>query len=486
MTSEDNIRDVSIGGPGATEPPPSSPPPLGPRLRVVLPVAILLVLALAAGILWGDSLRSAAKRLYDAVRGPVEETAEKTQYYTCGMHPWVVLPKPGNCPICHMKLVPLDPAKFTSEIAINPVMTQNIGVRIAPVTTGPVKRVVRTVGTVDYNEKNVRDVNLKVAGWVEKLYVNTTGQIVEKDQPLLEIYSPDLFSAQVEYLVALRKKESQKSATGLRPGEAGPVTAEASAADEALLESSRKRLEFLDISPEQIRDLEKACQASKTMTLRSPFRGIVVAKNVFEGQKVEAGMQLLRIADLAQVWIMATIYESQIPFVEVGQKAVMSLPYIPGRTFDGKVAYIYPYLNAELRQAKVRLEFENPSLLLKPGMFADVRLERTLATDRTLVPREAVIDTGERQIAFVSLGEGRFEPRNVKVGVEAEDGMIEVLDGLRPGEMIVVSGEFLLDSEARLREDLAKMVKGDLATEQKPGATAAPPKPTGMPGMPGM
>jgi len=200
----------------------------------------------------------------------------------------------------------------------------------------------------------------------------------------------------------------------------------------------------------------------------------VVAKNVVEGQKVEAGTPLLRIADLSKVWIIVTAYEYQIPYIEAGQKAVMSLPYLPGQTFEGKVAYIYPYMNAELRQVKVRLEFNNPNLLLKPGMYANVELRRTLAIDRTLVPREAVLDTGQRKIAFVSLGGGRFEPREVQVGVEAEGGMLEILDGLKPGERVVTSGEFLLDSEARLREALAKMIQGNLASGQKAEVAAAP------------
>ena len=190
--------------------------------------------------------------------------------------------------------------------------------------------------------------------------------------------------------------------------------------------------------------------------------------------KVDAGTQLYRIADLATVWVMAALYEYQVPYLELGQQAAVSLPYIPGQTFAGTVAYIYPYLNQELRQVKVRIELDNPELLLKPGMFANVEIRRTLASSRTLVPREAVIDTGERQVAFVSLGEGRFEPRVVKVGVEAENGMVEILDGLKQGESAVVSGGFLLDSESRLREALAKMVKGNLAGEPRaPAATVA-------------
>lgn len=385
-----------------------------------------------------------------------EQGRAAVQYYTCGMHPWVILPKPGNCPICQMKLVPLDPSKFTSEIAIDPVMTQDIGVRVAPVVTGPLTRVIRTVGTVDYNETALRDVNLKVAGWVEKLHVDYTGQKVQKDQPLLEIYSPELYSAQVEYIQAYKAS----AAGGI--GTAGNT----------MLELTRSRLENFGITSEQIRQLEQSGKPSRTMVLTSPFEGLVVVKNVYEGMKVEAGMQLLRIADLSQVWVMVALYEYQIPFIEVGQQADMTLTYIPGQVFKGKVAYIYPFLNPETRQLKVRLEFDNPDLFLKPGMYANVELRSTLARDGLLVPREAVIDTGTRQVAFVSLGGGRFEPRNVTVGVEAEGGMIEILDGLKAGEMVVVSGEFLLDSESRLRKALAKMVKGELAAEQT--AQAAP------------
>ena len=471
MASQENVPDGGGAGPIQGVPPSGPPPPHGPRLRVALPVAVLLVAALAAGAIWSEFFRSAGDRVYNAVarpaaaKGEAAEAEAKNQYYTCGMHPWVILPKPGDCPICHMKLVPLDPAKFTSEIAIDPVMTQNIGVRVAPVIAGPVTRTVRTVGAVDYNETLLADVNLKVSGWVEKLYINATGQAVEKGQPLLDIYSPDLYSAEEEYLVALKKKESHQASAPSAP-------ADVAAMDSELLESARKRLEFYDVSAEQVRELEKAGKAAKTLGLRSPLGGTVIAKNVFEGQKVDPGMSLLRIADLSKVWIMVTVYEYQLPFVEVGQKAVMTLPYVPGRAFEGKVTYIYPYLNPELRQVKVRLEFENPNLVLKPGMFATVELRRTVAENRPLVPREAVIDTGVRQVAFVSLGEGRFEPREVKVGVESDGGMVEILEGLKPGENVVTSGQFLLDSEARLREALAKMVKGTPAVEPK--AEAAP------------
>lgn len=458
--------DAAAGGKAAGGPPPSPPPPAGPRLGVVLAVVIVAVLALLAGVKWSGQFHSLWERVHP--HGEQQAEAGGTHYYTCGMHPWVVLPKPGDCPICHMKLVPLDPSKFTGEVAINPVITQDIGVRVAPVTSGPVTRTIRTVGSVDYNETLVRDVNLKITGWVEKLHVDYVGKPVKKGQPLLDIYSPELYSAQEEYLQAYR---STRGATTAAAAPATRTGAELSKWNTDLLAAARKRLEFFDISPEQVRELEKSGQVSKVLTLRSPYDGLVIQKAAQEGMKVDGGTRLYRIADLSNVWVMATLYEYQLPYVQLGQEAVMTLPYIPGQTFKGKVAYVYPYLNQALRQISVRLEFDNPEMVLKPGMFVSIEFRSTLARDRTLVPREAVIDTGERQVAFVSRGEGKFEPRNVKLGAEAEGGMVEVLDGLRPGEQVVTSGQFLLDSESRLREALARMVRGGLASEQTVQAT---------------
>ncbi len=452
MTPANEIENVGQA------PPPSPPPPHGPRLRIIIPVLLLLFAALAAGAIWNDQLKSAATGLAHLF-GPSDqktspEAAAKTpQYYTCGMHPWIVLPNPGDCPICHMKLVPIDPAKFAGPLAIDPLMTQNIGVRVTPVVTGPVTRTIRTFGSVDYDETQVRDVSLKISGWVEKLFVNAVGQQVEPGQPLVELYSPDLFAAQEEYLLVFKRSAADK------------------AANADILAAAKKRLEFFDLSPEQIKQLETSGQAARTTTLRSPFRGIVISRSALEGQRVEAGMPLLRLADLSKLWIFATVHESQLPFVAVGQKAVVTLPSAPGRTFESRVAYIYPNVNQESRQAKVRLELDQPVLALKPGMFLTVELRQTVAAAGTLVPREAVIDTGGRQLAFVSLGEGRFEPRRVTLGVEADNGLVQILDGLKPGEQVVTSGEFLLDSEARRREALAKMISGTPAVS---AVTATP------------
>ncbi len=378
----------------------------------------------------------------------------RNEYYTCGMHPWVILPRPGDCPICHMDLTPIDPDKFTGRIVIDPVVVQNMGVRIAPVISGPLTKMIRTVGTVEYNEREVRDVNIKVSGWIEKLHVDFVGARVEAGEPLFELYSPQLFAAQEEYLLAWRHRNQDSDSQNL-------------------LDAARTRLAYFDITDKQIKQLQVSGKSSKTMTLESPHSGVVIAKHANEGMMVDPGMQAFRIADLSKVWVLVTLYEYQLPYIESGMKATMSLPYIPGQTFEGEVIYIYPYLDTKTREVQVRLEFDNPGNLLKPGMFANVLMANTLAAEKTLSPRSAVIDTGDRQVAFVSRGEGKFEPRNVQTGVETGEGMIEIISGLKPGEMVVTSGQFLIDSESKMRESLAKMIKGNLAAEQKATAELA-------------
>jgi multidrug efflux pump subunit AcrA (membrane-fusion protein) len=437
------------------EPPPSPTPPRGPRSVTILAWIIFGVIMLVAGAAWSDLVWSPFMRLWQAARPAPESTDDGatagTEFYTCGMHPSVILPAPGLCPICHMDLTPLDPDKLAGEITIDPVVTQNIGVRIGPVSKGPVAQAIRTVGTVDYDETRVRDVNIKVTGWIEKLHVDYLGAEVDVGEPLFDLYAPDLFEAQEQYLLEYRKKAT--------PG------VPSSGVD--LLEAARTRLEYYDSAPGQSRQREETGKPSKALAIHSPHRGVVIAKHANEGMRVDEGMQVYRIADLSKVWVMVTLYEYQLPFVQAGQRALMTLPYIPGQEFEGKVIYVYPYLDAQTRQVSVRLELDNPTLLLKPGMYANVELRSTLAGERTLAPRSAILDTGERQIAFVSLGEGHFEPRDVHVGVETVGGNVEILDGLRPGEMVVTSGQFLLDSEITVREALAKMIKGTMAAEQE-------------------
>lgn len=382
-------------------------------------------------------------KLRPAPKPEAAQPSEKTQYWISGMHPWIIMPEPGQCPICGMDLVPLDPAKFSSEIAINPVTVQNIGIRVEPVTSGPLTKTIRTVGIVDYDEENVRDVNTKVSGWIEDLYVKSMGARVEKGEPLFSIYSPELYSAQQDYLIARRS---------------GNAT---------LAEAARTRLQYLDVGPEQIDDLAKRGVPAKTIKVSSPFTGVVTMKHANEGMKIDPGMQTYRIADLSKVWVMATVYEHQLPYLEQGQRATMTLEYLPGEPLEGTVAYIYPYLDKKTREAQIRLEFDNPNGMLKPGMFASVELHNQLAAEATLVPRSAIIDSGTAKVAFVSLGNGRFSPRKVTTGLSTDGGMIQVLSGLQEGESVVTSGQFLLDSEANMREALAKMIEGTPAIEPR-------------------
>jgi RND family efflux transporter MFP subunit len=414
---------------------------------------LIALLSLVIGVYFAQPIQSAVSKLTPDQHASDDghDHASHAQYYTCGMHPWIILPMPGLCPICSMDLVPVDPAKFTGEIAIDPVVVQNMGVRTEKVSTGPLTKTIRTVGTVEYNETYVRDINIKISGWIEKLYVDYLGAKVMEGEPLMAIYSPDLYAAQQDYLIAYRAQAQQTNTPNI-----------------SLLESARTRLRYYDITDEQIDQLQKENQPSKTMTLRSPYTGVVTIKNANEGMKVDPGMQVLRIADLSKVWIIVTLYEYQLPYIQVGNKATMSLPYIPGHTFEGSVVYIYPFLDKKTREVQVRLEFDNPDGLLKPGMFAHVTLENQLANDRTLVSREAIIDTGERQVAFVALGKGRFEPRDIVTGIQTENDKIEVLQGLKAGETVVTSGQFLLDSEAKIRAALARMIQGDDGNKTKP------------------
>ena len=404
--------------PGASEPAPSEPGPSEPIPRAISThrlVAILagVALALYLGSLVGPPVGAGLHQMWTAVAGSEQEgkSGGGHQYYTCGMHPWVIVPHPGNCPICGMKLVPLDPAKFSGEVTIDPVVSQNIGVRVEKVQEGSESGSIRTVGTVTYDETLLGDVNVKVSGWIEKLYVDYLGAPVRRGQPLFELYSPELYAAQGEYLLAY--KATKRAASG-----DGKALKRFSS---ELLEPARTKLELYDIGGGQIKALQARGKPKKTMTVVSPQNGVVTEKHAFEGMNVTPGMTAFRIADLSRVWVMATLYEYQSRAIEVGQPATMTLTYLPGKKFEGKVVYIYPFLDEKTRQIKVRLEFPNPDLDLKPGMYATVVFEGTQSDRRVLVPRSSVIDTGERQVAFVALGEGRFEPRKVSMGAETEE-----------------------------------------------------------------
>ncbi len=326
-------------------------------------------------------------------------------------------------------------------ITLSPDKVQLIGVRTAIAEYRPLDKQIRTVGKVEPDETKLAFVNTKIAGWVKKLFVDYTGKEVVKGQPLLSIYSPDLVTAQEEYLIALRSARRGEQETGGMP--------EAEASRKELLESAKRRLQLWDITDEQIAELEKTGKPRTEMTIEAPLSGIVLEKMVLEGAYITPGMNLYRIADLSSVWIMADIYEYEVPLVKAGQTARVTLPYQSGEALRATVNYIYPTLDPVSRTVKVRLSVKNPGLMLKPEMFANVEIN-VASGPRLVVPRDAVLDSGLRQIVYVEKKPGTYEMRQVTLGVRGEQ-YVEVLKGIRKGERVVTSGNFLIDSESQLR-----------------------------------
>ncbi len=360
-------------------------------------------------------------------------------HYTCSMHPSVKASAPGQCPICGMNLIPVTKdQQQEGVVTIDETRRQLIGVRTAPVALAPMRKDFRVVGHVTYDESSLTDVNLKVHGSITKLYVSQTGQKVTRGQTLLSIYSPELYNAEQDFLLAAQGAAAPSLAPGSGPGRV-----------ETLADAARQRLHLLGLEDGQIDALIKQGAPSESISIAAPASGVVIEKNVVEGAAVDAGMRLYRIGALARVWIEAQVYESDFGHVHAGQAATVTLDYLPGRSYDAKVAYVYPYLDPQTRTGQVRLELANKDLELKPGMFASVMLGADLGP-RLQVPSAAVVYTGPRRLVFVDLGEGRFRPQEVTVGAESA-GMYEVLSGLQPGDLVAASGVFLIAAEARIR-----------------------------------
>ncbi len=349
------------------------------------------------------------------------------------------------------KMVEVSPG----TVNISPERQQLIGVKIGTVERRHLEKQIRTTGRVDYDEKRLVTISTKIGGWVEELYVDFTGAYVKKGQPLLTIYSPELVSTQEEYLVALRARE----------GFMKSPFPEVASSGNSLAESARRRLKLWDISEDQIKALEQSGQPQKTLTLHSPYEGFLLERMVYKGMNVMPGMALFKLADLSVVWIYADIYEHELPLIRLGQVAFVKLAYLPAEIFTGKVIYIYPSLDPKSRTAKVRLEFPNPKGRLKPEMYADVNLKIDLG-EKLTIPEGAVIDTGVRQVAFIDKGSGYFEPREVKLGVKV-DNYYEVIEGLKPGERVVTSANFLIDSESSFKEAVGGMAGMDHGSHGK-------------------
>jgi Cu(I)/Ag(I) efflux system membrane fusion protein/cobalt-zinc-cadmium efflux system membrane fusion protein len=380
--------------------------------------------------------------------------SESAELYTCGMHPHVVQEEPGTCPICGMDLTPVratrdeTPAE-SGGVSIDPAVVQNMGARVEPARRQTVFRHVRSIGEVEVGEDQISVVNLRFSGWVEKIHVDKTGDPVERGQTLIEIYSPELVAAQEEYLLALRTQ----------------------GAGSALARSAQRKLKLWDVPDREIEAIAKSGKARRELPIRSPRSGFVLHKNVVEGARVEAGEDLYRIGDLSHIWVTVEVYEFDAPWVEVGQPAQMELSHEQGKVLEGQVAYIYPTLNEVSRTLTVRLEFENPGIRLKPGMFATVYIQFRRVDDVLAIPTEAIIDSGRRKIVFVAVGDGRFEPREIVTGLTGDHHVTEIRSGLEEGDEVVVSGQFLIDSESQLQEAIRKMLA------RRSGAVPAEPNP---------
>jgi len=456
------------------------------KLKLIFAGALLLV-TVGMGLVTSCSRQPAA-------------SPEKT-LYTCGMHPQIIQDHPGNCPICGMKLEPVHKtiaaetaasgehkilyykstmmpgetspkpgkdsmgmdmvpvyanqaaAANSSTITIDPATIQLMNIQTTEIASGPLRRTIRTVGTIDYNETALADVTTKFKGWIEKLDVDATGELVHRGDALFEIYSPELYSAEAEYLAVANSTNA--------------------AGADVLREAALDKLKFFDISDAQIAALAKAREPRKTMEILAPADGFVIEKNIVQGQMVDAGMKLYRLADLGIVWVFAQVYEQDLTYVQLGEEATVKLSSLPDREFRGRVTYVYPNVDEKTRTARVRLEFENPGYFLKPGMFVSAQIVSELKPSVLLVPGSAVLRSGEKNTVFVALPGGKFDPRTVVLGLEAEHDQYEVISGLQAGERVVTSGQFMLDSESQLREAIEKMRGPAGAAMEMPATTNA-------------
>ena len=323
------------------------------------------------------------------------------------------------------------------SVLLSPEEQQRIGITFATATLGPLRREVRTVAQVSYDETRVATVALKVEGWVERLFVDYTGQAVRRGDPLMAVYSPMLVSAQEELLVARRLRS-----------DIGQGTASAQAGAAELGDAARRRLLFWDVPEDQVRGIETGGQVRRTVTFVAPVSGVVVEKAVLLGQRVMPGEPLYKVADLSQVWLEGEVFERDLPAVRLGLSVTAELPSLPGETRRGRITFVSPALDPETRTARIRVELPNPGLRLKPGMYATIRFQ-SAGLPVVSVPRSAVLATGERNLVFVRDSDGRFTPRDVALGATTDE-RVEILRGVRAGEVVVASATFLVDAESNL------------------------------------
>lgn len=431
--------------------------------KIAIPVSILILLAAGGGgyYLWRGKSAGEAKKGEKAAQGPV--------LYTCAMHPFIIKDKPGVCPICGMQLikkvegVQADAKELAmlGHVSLSP--TQQVMANVATVEAHvmPLAKEINAVGVVQYDQSRQAKVTAWVAGRIDRLYVNTVGSYVSKGKPVAEVYSPDLVSSQQEYLLAIKSREQFKNS---------PIQSIAQGG-EGLAASARQRLKLMGVKDYQIAQLEKAGSPNIRLAIYTPLSGVVIEKIVQQGQYVNVGDPLFNIADLSSVWVEVEVYENEFPFVKVGQRVEIVSQSYPGKTFMGRVSYIYPFLDPKTRTVKARVEIGNPRLKLKPDMFVNASIKSPLG-NVLAVPVTAVMDTGKRQVVWVEMKPGMFEPRDVKAGARVGD-YIQIISGIKSGDKVAASGGYLIDSESQLKGGGGAHAGHGGAKPEDKGATGA-------------
>jgi Cu(I)/Ag(I) efflux system membrane fusion protein len=368
---------------------------------------------------------------------------DSSAIYTCSMHPQVQNEGSGLCPICHMELVPRSAAGADAgeSIKIDPAVVHNMGVRLQRLAAGPVTRTLQAFGEARIAEDLQQDVALKFEGYIETLHADTLGMSLPKDAPLFHVYSPDLLVAQQELIAAHRSGDAR------------------------LLAAARSKLLLWDIPAAEIDRLQQLNQPERTVVWKTTSGGTLLERNIVRGAPAMKNQVLLRLADLSVLWLDVQVAERDLPFVALGQAGVATFDASPGNEIAGEVVFVTPTLDRKSRTATVRLQVANPDGLLKPGMFARVKLKRTLTDEAILAPKHAILDTGSRQLAWVAVGRGEFAPRILTLGASADGGMVEVLAGLETDDLLVISGQFLIDAESNLRGGIHKFSNEALMTD---------------------
>ena len=454
---------------------------MGLNKKIAIPLTLLaLIIVVGSWLYKSGKLQKLAG--WSKGDGSAKLEATSKPLYTCAMHPFIIKDTPGSCPICGMQLIKKitqaqtataqtpeqkQQADTLSQVSLSPTQRVMANVATVAVTKLPLSKEIAATGIVQFDQSRQAKVTAWVAGRIDRLYVNTVGAYVSRGKPVAEVYSPDLVSAQQEYLLALKSRDQFKNSSIKSIAQGG----------EGLVGSARQRLKLMGVKDEQIAALERGGEPNIRIPIYTPLSGVVIEKIVQEGQYVNLGDPLFAISDLSRVWVDVEVYENEFPFVKLGQAVAITSQSYPGKTFTGRVSFVYPCLDPKTRTVKVRVDMPNPGLKLKPDMFVNAVIKSPLGPTLA-VPASAVMDTGKRQIVWVEMQPGMFEPRDVQVGARVGDN-VQIISGLAKGEKVAASGGYLIDSEAQLKggsggHEAMPGMKMDVPKGAAPAAPGAP------------